>query len=513
MKYLFLNTGLAGLCTLSLFGATITPGTSKDRHKIDEATSWTANESQTYTVSASASGCSFVDEKTEANGGATLTSHSSNSASAEKRITHTDVPNADAFGFSVSGILAGSGSGSAQSWSVVLEQRFFWLETSPTGIVKAGTAITVTAKGAPTESTWTIDNKDWKDHTQPNSEPYKTSSITLNRNMWDKMKWTPPDPVPAGYLIPSGGNYFISATTTEEDTKRSASIELTVIDAFFERGSCAGWDDYTNWSGNDYYMSPRFGRCTLPYLSLKADTNASVELTLRPSVTPIELSVESNSAHLQNIRPNKTNLSDSINFKGASTQGTGRIEVKDNKNTYATCMAYVYNEMVAKVLVVSVNDAYVGTDYDCFSQAVVDAHAQLTSYSVSKLMLDTGEEVSITPKTRWTEKMLRQLRDDFYDAKNDLVMSNDYVQFIINGEILSSTTLGLADDIPSYDSWIKSNQMDRLTPPHELGHCMGLHHRNDDFASLMLPNASDAVSPKNMLRKDEWNTIRSNIGR
>lgn len=243
MKYLFLNTGLAGLCTLSLFGATITPGTSKDRHKIDEATSWTANESQTYTVSASASGCSFVDEKTEANGGATLTSHSSNSASAEKRITHTDVPNADAFGFSVSGILAGSGSGSAQSWSVTLKQKIFWLSVSPCEIVKAGTSVSVSANGAPTESTWSVNNREWKDHNASGSEPYKTSSIALNRNMWDKMKWTP-DPVPTGYLFPPAGIYNVSATTTETSDARSAGTTVRVVEIAkpARNGLISKWD-------------------------------------------------------------------------------------------------------------------------------------------------------------------------------------------------------------------------------------------------------------------------------
>lgn len=48
--------------------------------------------------------------------------------------------------------------GSQPTWSAAATlQSPFWLEASPSDIVKAGTAVTVTAKGDPTESTWTID--------------------------------------------------------------------------------------------------------------------------------------------------------------------------------------------------------------------------------------------------------------------------------------------------------------------------------------------------------------------
>lgn len=214
---------------MALFGATIEPGDSSKRHKTDYVTDWTPQETQTYTVSASASGCSFVDSKTKASGGAILKSHSSSSASAEKNIEHTETPNASAFGFSVSGVLAGSGNGGEVTWSVTLQQKFFWLTVAPSIIVKAGTAITVTANGAPTESKWNINNKEWKDWTASNSEPYKASSITLNRNMWDKMKWTPEKPH-STFEAPTAGKHSVSATTTETTGARSASIDVHVVE-------------------------------------------------------------------------------------------------------------------------------------------------------------------------------------------------------------------------------------------------------------------------------------------
>ena len=202
------------LGVVSLSGATITP---EERHKTDYTTNWTPNETQTYTVSATASGCSFADSKTQASSGATLSSHSSSGASAEKKVTHNDVPNTSAFSFSVFGVLAGSGKGPEVSWSAALQQKFFWL-TPLQKIVAEGTEVTVSANGTPTEATWNIGSREWKDWTVSGGEPYKVSSITLNRNMWDKMQWTP-SPVPENWKCPTAGVYHINAATTEESVR------------------------------------------------------------------------------------------------------------------------------------------------------------------------------------------------------------------------------------------------------------------------------------------------------
>jgi hypothetical protein len=146
---------------------------SSRRHKTDYVANWSANETQKYTVSASASGCSFVDSKTKAEGGATLGSHSSSHANAEKNITHTDESNTSEFGFSVSGVLDGSGDGGEVTWSVTMQQRFFWLESSPSNIVKAGTAVTISAHGNPTQSTWTINSSAAKLSSIPSAIPVR----------------------------------------------------------------------------------------------------------------------------------------------------------------------------------------------------------------------------------------------------------------------------------------------------------------------------------------------------
>ena len=226
------------LTIMSAHAATITPN---DRYKTEYTTSWTKpakeGDKQTYTVGASASGCSFITSSISAGGGAILTSPDKSaenpptlvgSASAKKDVVHTDAPNAKNFTFWVEGNLTtGGNAGSPLHWKVTLEQKFFWL-TPQEKIVAEGTPVTVTANGAPTESRWNVNNKEWKDWTASNSEPYKVSSITLNRNMWDKMKWTPTD-VSTNWLCPPAGIYNIFATTTEESGARSAGATVFVM--------------------------------------------------------------------------------------------------------------------------------------------------------------------------------------------------------------------------------------------------------------------------------------------
>ena len=49
-------------------------------------------------------------------------------------------------------------------------------------------------------------------------------------------------------------------------------------------GHTFGFDDYTNWSqcANDYYSTPRVGRCTLPYASVAAGAVGTPFFRLKP---------------------------------------------------------------------------------------------------------------------------------------------------------------------------------------------------------------------------------------
>ena len=122
---------------------------------------------------------------------------------------------------------SGGTGGSPATWGAYVRNKYFWLEPREK-IVAEGTAVTITANGVSAESTWTVDNKVWKDWRDPNSSPYKTSSISLNRDMWDKMKRTP-SPVPDSWKCPPPGVYNISATTTEESEARSSNATIYVL--------------------------------------------------------------------------------------------------------------------------------------------------------------------------------------------------------------------------------------------------------------------------------------------
>ena len=122
---------------------------------------------------------------------------------------------------------SGGTGGSPAKWGAYVRNKYFWLEPREK-IVAEGTAVTITANGVSAESTWTVDNKVWKDWRDPNSSPYKTSSISLNRDMWDKMKRTP-SPVPDSWKCPPAGVYNISATTTEESEARSSNATIYVL--------------------------------------------------------------------------------------------------------------------------------------------------------------------------------------------------------------------------------------------------------------------------------------------
>lgn len=199
---------------MALFGATIEPGDSSKRHKTDYVTDWTPQETQTYTVSASASGCSFVDSKTKASGGAILKSHSSSSASAEKNIEHTETPNASAFGFSVSGVLAGSGNGGEVTWSVTLQQKFYWLEPF-IKIIPEGETFSILGKGTtPTSTKWIISSSTGKNATINNTD------VNIDfKTLWNELNIT----VPNDRVAPLTGEYTVSAESINESPNRTAS--------------------------------------------------------------------------------------------------------------------------------------------------------------------------------------------------------------------------------------------------------------------------------------------------
>ncbi len=94
--------------------------------------------------------------------------------------------------------------------------------------------------------------------------------------------------------------------------------------------------------------------------------------------------------------------------------------------------------------------------------------------------------------------------------------------FIVKGSILSAnpnkTIHGFSDSIPGRDSWVLASKARSRTAPHELGHCLGLSHKNTDYNALMCQTGYTINNPKNcnysdgdsrLLRLNEWDIVRA----
>ena len=168
-----------------------------------------------------------------------------------------------------------SGTETPATWGAYVRNKYFWIEPTEK-IVAEGTAVTITANGVSAESTWTVNNKVWKDWRDPNSSPYKTSSISLNRDMWDKLEWTPENSL-SNWLCPPAGRYNILATTTElSPGSRSASAIIYVINI-----------------GNIHFKKARMGtyrEIDQPYKMIGIYTNETCSFfqKIDPSSVPLE---------------------------------------------------------------------------------------------------------------------------------------------------------------------------------------------------------------------------------
>ena len=169
----------------------------------------------------------FIPSKTGYSGGTKLFDATAESAGI-KKVNEAD-KDPVSFSMSMNGQLTKGGGGSGTVyWDAKVDTKFFYLSPHEQ-VVKAGADnVKVEAKGStPLTSTWEINTKDWKDHRNSGSSTYEVTSITLNRDMWDKMQWTP-DPVPDGFDPPTADKYIITATTTESSSRSATAIVYVV---------------------------------------------------------------------------------------------------------------------------------------------------------------------------------------------------------------------------------------------------------------------------------------------
>jgi len=361
-------------------------------------------------------------------------------------------------------------------------------------IVKPEKSVTnrfVIWKGAPTTSTWTVNNSRWN---LISGNPVEASSIILNRSLWDAMEWTP-NPVPDGFDPPTAGKYIIAAATTEvwPDTSRSDSatvyaIETQVgINGLFNNVVAKSSDStaqlaYVHWNiDNDNDSSG--GTLDHPggdYLESNTVNNENDLKPLSISVTP---SMEEGTVTLNSIGkiwtsstkgdsttlltlPKTWDLSNaterskfnSVNLyvEGTSnTNGAVSFSFKDGSTTICTAsitchfisancgkqpLDFVRNRIVGWFPSLvncewSITGAY-STVYNCIAWSVAETNTYYNQTGSNSIDLDYGDQDGVFE--------LSDL-DDFYDAKGYEQCLEDQAEIMYYNKFHAARVKGCSD--------------------------------------------------------------------
>jgi hypothetical protein len=300
---------------------------------------------------------------------------------------------------------------------------------------------------------------------------------------------------------------------------RRQTYSLNQFAAYFSytpehSGHQYGFDDYTGWTEDaaDYY-GVRNGKCSVAYASvLELATDSSVvNLSLSPNPTPVDIDISASNYSRLTYSPLSRASSGRVDFDHVIS-GVN-LYAKLNTTTLATLAIKPYAQVTGYVCVVKINGQGGNVDFSTFNKyALANYIPSYTNFSIASFTLN-GTTYTVNSDLSWTKPMLEKLRDIYYTA-NPSVTNYAKVQFLLQGNIASSDphyiTLGMADAIPSRDSWISQTTTSR-TYPHELGHCLGLVHRNSDKDALMCQSvdASDSAGMgSTKLRHGEWDDVR-----
>lgn len=411
---------------------------------------------------------------------------SSGSANGSVQYSKDELPNAQ-YAASMNGKLIppSGGKGPQPTWDASGNVYHIASDQNSTKdvTVSVGTSVTFTAyAGASSKSSnWTV--------TGPNSTQETangTASIIFNRSWYDAGGW-----FSTSLGKPTAGKYEISATAAEGSGADSGS--LTLVDAKFDNSDAPGWDDYSNSTDQVKYYSSNQGQyCTLPYVAIATADNKELELTVTPSTISKDIALSGASL----VSPASTKGTVSVEISGT----TGNIKAKLGGSELATVEVCPYFQRSVNLLVVSVNGSSMSQDYTCFGQAIVSVTNTANAYSCSTFTY-AGKTYTIDSNMTWTQDILKAFRDQFASVDPSYA-SADKVQFMLPGSY-GGGVIGWSESIPGKCSWVFSDSADARTPPHELGHCLGLQHRNTDYYALMCQTAY-ARGAARMLRNGEW---------
>lgn len=399
--------------------------------------------------------------------------------------------------------VSGEGSGSPPKWEAKLESKFFWLEaTGYNGkdiVVPEGTAVQYVAKenGSGKKSNWTVSKAGGSSESKSDA-----ASIMFNRSFWGNIAaWFTSD---QAITTPVPGVYTISAVPSDNTSFSPApSATMTVVGTEFKEDANHpyAFDDFTNWNKgvSDYYGS-KVGKCTRPYAAVRSGYQGRTQFELTPSPVAKDIEFESSTNRLL-FTPATTKASKTVIFN--ATSGSATLSAKLDSATLANIEIRSYDVKPVKVLVVKLQNRSVSPDYSCFSKAMVNVTVTAIPWYITEITV-SGSTIPITSTTIWTDAMRERLRDYYYNDVHPNIRDYDYVQFVLVGEV--DGALGIADGIPARDSWVSQSARGR-TYPHELGHCLGLSHRNTDKDTLMAQTWAAIDDSSRKLRVGEWNEL------
>ncbi len=306
----------------------------------------------------------------------------------------------------------------------------------------------------------------------------------------------------------------IPATADDHVSDNDDTNVVNVSRVLFKKSNSHqyGFDDFTGWSGgaSDYYSNNRKGYCTNPHASFPVSRNdnenwigyATMELTPSPVTSPVVVSCEGPALPFS---PSSTTSTCTVSFGRKTAQTITNLNASSNSKHMARMEVRCYNTVEKNVRIVRVNGAPVTPDFSCFEdQAMLKINATACTYNITSLTVN-GQTVPINDSTNWYISTLDALRAEYLSSHN--VNCNVYLIFIIDGILLDNGITGCTSNDRKV-SWVLSSMAGTRIPAHELGHCLGLEHRNGDKDALMCQTGYSSGDSARKLRINEWDKVR-----
>jgi hypothetical protein len=259
-------------------------------------------------------------------------------------------------------------------------------------------------------------------------------------------------------------NVIISNTKTNANANISLIAEnSSIVPIEFKKfdNHKYAFDNFSSWNhgAGDYYGAKR-GRCKTPYVLVPEGEKGYLKLNISANPNKQKVKIVEQGEIVKDLLPkDPTIITTNVSFCG-NKQGLGNISAQQQSQNVAAAKVYVVKKKNIRILLVNVNNSMkISPNFDCFKKVGINVTPTPINYY--------DDELPSNPI--WPESNLLKLKDFFLNQYGEL-SDYHYIQFFVPG---TADFLGLAQIKGRY-SWVLSNAGPR-TPPHELGHNMGLH--------------------------------------